>query len=439
MDVSVGSGSSQVAGEGHPFAAAATSAESSDQALLQAIHKTAAAAMGPLCVVLGVCLLLEGTTHLLADGRPSLLVAAPVSFAIALFTLRARASAVARRAGVWMLVPWASIIVNSATHVFTGSDPTMSLVLGCALLVGVGAMPLTPIAFLIAMATTTLSSAWLAWLVGGATALPAVAGVAVVTWFSRRTRMRAARDELHARALAQALSQREAEVERLDQLASMAAGVAHHANNQLAGILGGASLLAGRFFDDPEAREDIRIIEGSAQALAETIGALRTYAEIGREPERELREFANVDVEDLLDRQQLERSLAPGMRLEIEIADDLPAIRVAPERLRHALTELVRNASDASRVTGASEIRIRAAHRPDGSLELAVHDRGEGMDPDTARRLTNPFRTNREPTRRGLGLSVALATAHMLGGSLDFRRSDDETVVAIMLPATAAV
>ena len=432
-----------IAADRHPMRGAADvsalpSLESSEQTLLRATHKAADAAMGPLCLVLGICLLLEGTSHLLADEEPGLLVVAPISFAIALLVLRARAPAISRNAAAWMLVPWASIIVNSATHVFAGSDPTMSLVLGCALLVGVGALPLTPTAFLIAMATTTLSSAWLAWLVGGVAALPAVGGVAVVTWFSQRTRVRATRDELHARELAQALSQREAELERLDQLADMAAGVAHHANNQLAGILGGSSLLTGRFSDDPEAREDLRIIEDSAQALAETIGALRTYAEIGREPERDLRGCAVVDIRDVLDRQQLERGLASGLRLEIDVADDLPVIRVPPERLLHALTELVRNASDASQVTGASEVRIRAAQRADGAVELSVHDRGEGMDPDMARRLTNPFRTNREPTRRGLGLSIALATAHMLGGSLDFRREHDETIVAMVLPATAA-
>jgi len=411
---------------------------STDEMILAGTHRAAARITGPLCIVLGVSLALEGAAHLAAGDTRTLLIALPIGFAIALAILRWRLAGVAKQAAPWLLLPWAAILASSLAHVAAGSDPTMSLVLCCALLVGVGALPLNPGAFMIAMITTTACSIWLSWAVGGAAAIPAALCVSAVTWFARNTRRRALREDINARELEQALARREAEVERLDQLAKMAAGVAHHANNQLAGILGGANRLGGRLAHDEEAREDLRIIEDSAQALAETIGALRIYAEIGREQLAPSTPYTPVTISALIDQARVESSIADGVDVQVAIETDLPALNVAGDRLAAALSELVRNASDASRVTGADTITVSASRHEDGAIELAVHDRGEGLDPETARRLTNPFHTNREPTRRGLGLSIALATAHMHGGHLDFRREDDETIVAMVLPASAA-
>ena len=82
------------------------------------------------------------------------------------------------------------------------------------------------------------------------------------------------------------------------------------------------------------------------------------------------------------------------------------------------------------------EVFADASH---GSLRFVIQDRGEGMTPETLRRIGEPFFTTKEPgTGMGLGVFLARGLAEQLGGNLTFFSVPGEGTTAVLeLPAAA--
>ncbi len=67
----------------------------------------------------------------------------------------------------------------------------------------------------------------------------------------------------------------------------------------------------------------------------------------------------------------------------------------------------------------AQNIRIRIKEDLEANiLELEVEDDGRGMDPEMARRASDPFFTTRKTRRFGLGLALLREAAEATGGEL---------------------
>jgi two-component system, chemotaxis family, sensor kinase CheA len=201
----------------------------------------------------------------------------------------------------------------------------------------------------------------------------------------------------------------------------------------------------------------VRGIEGIAAAGAD----VRALAPILVDHARELRRLRAavmrarlVRLSDVLERapllvRGLERSSGKQVRLALEVGD-AEVDKAVGERLFPAVVHLVRNAVDhaieppaerrrAGKPEGAT-IRIAAAPRGEGRLEIAVSDDGAGIDVEAvARKAGSPVpRTGRElldliaaagfstlesPTRtsgRGIGMDVVRRiVVSELGGSLE--------------------
>jgi signal transduction histidine kinase len=99
--------------------------------------------------------------------------------------------------------------------------------------------------------------------------------------------------------------------------------------------------------------------------------------------------------------------------------------------LEHALTNLLLNACDASRERGEVEL---GASLKGGQLEIAVSDRGAGIDPNVRARIQPFFSTKAEGT--GLGLAIASEVMRMHRGELRFEdRPGGGTNAVLRLPA----
>ena len=91
--------------------------------------------------------------------------------------------------------------------------------------------------------------------------------------------------------------------------------------------------------------------------------------------------------------------------LQLKLDSDLPDVELSfdPRRLKHVFHNLVANAADAMPDGGVVSFRIRHSGE---CLETLIEDTGEGIHPDIADRLFEPFATYGKKQGTGLGLSI---------------------------------
>jgi signal transduction histidine kinase len=227
--------------------------------------------------------------------------------------------------------------------------------------------------------------------------------------------------QLHAsrRDLEQRVEQRTREVvrtARLAQLGTLAAGIAHEINNPLASIVACADGLLrdpGTTPDDPRVREYLKILHKEALRARDITARLLRFAHQG-EPRHdvvwlgtEVHEVAPMFTHQLAD---------AGVRLEIDVPPQEPAILGDAGEWRQVLFNLLRNALDAS--PRGTRILIRCTTHGN-RVRLVLQDEGSGIGEAQRERLFEPFFTTKPPGRgTGLGLAIVhrIVTAH--GGTI---------------------
>ena len=202
---------------------------------------------------------------------------------------------------------------------------------------------------------------------------------------------------------------------KLQSLGVMAGGIAHDFNNLLVGVLGNVELLESRL--DPNG-EEIRIVErmsNAARRAVELSNQMLVFANSGV-VEREPLELCGLVEEGLDVLNESERA-----RVRVELCTDLPTIRAERTRVLQIVTNLVRNALEASaandgQVTVRTGLHTVTPSELDGArngeaLEpgevpvLEVSDDGCGISPEDLKRIFDPFFSTKFPGR-GLGLGV---------------------------------
>ncbi len=217
--------------------------------------------------------------------------------------------------------------------------------------------------------------------------------------------------------------------QKLESLGLLAGGIAHDFNNLLTGILGNAEVAAETLAPDHAARAMLRDVVDAATQAGLLTGQLLAYA--GRAPTR-------MQLTDLSQRVRetarlLASALPPGVQLELELDETLPAIRADAAQIQQVVMNLLLNAIEA---VGAGEgaVRLRTAAeslaaedtadletgpgwRPGLHVLFEVRDDGRGMDDATRARIFDPFFTTKF-TGRGLGLAGVLGSVRRHGGAL---------------------
>src|SRR5207253_265203 len=109
------------------------------------------------------------------------------------------------------------------------------------------------------------------------------------------------------------------------------------------------------------------------------------------------------------------------------------------EQVRIALTNLLRNAIEASPTEGWARL-VLAPPMPGSPVEVVVEDSGPGPEPAQADHLFDPFFSGRSAGRgRGLGLPIAWRLARLQGGDvrLEPTRPGQPTRFVLTLPRPA--
>lgn len=253
----------------------------------------------------------------------------------------------------------------------------------------------------------------------------AAATVAIAYFIARLQREIRTRDtELDA------ARQRESRNDKLEALATLAAGAAHELATPLSTIAVVARELERHLESSQATSEsisDARLIRTELAHCRQILDRMAGRA--GESVGEGMTEMNPVEV--------IEETLTglPGTeRVEIATAQwpNVPLLvpRVA---LGQALRGLVKNALDASGRDG----KVMISCRPTAlGLRICIEDNGPGMGPETLRRAGEPFFTTKQPGEgTGLGLFLARAVIERLGGALELRSTPGRgTTAEILLP-----
>jgi PAS domain S-box-containing protein len=225
--------------------------------------------------------------------------------------------------------------------------------------------------------------------------------------------------------------------ENLQSLGVMAAGVAHHINNVLAGVLGQADLLLETAEDEPTRQRLMTIVEAAQNGAA----AVRRIKQFAYEQPTET--YERLDLADVVG--DVIAATAPCWTTDreqdqaIQVVAHLESVDVfgGPSDLREAITNVVLNAIDA--LQGGGTIKVELTPREEHAV-LRVTDTGIGMAREVLERVYDPFFTTKplgEGT--GLGLAIAYGIVHRHGGRIEVRSHEGRgTTAEVLLPRTPA-
>ncbi len=202
-------------------------------------------------------------------------------------------------------------------------------------------------------------------------------------------------------------------------LATLAAGLSHELGQPLSAARVGIEGLhylrqLGREPSAEHVNRTLAQVGMSLIAMTQTIEHLRALAG----PDAGAR-LQDVDLTALVEAVLAERDQWLRYR-DVSIAWIPPARAVhaqaEPAGLRLVLVNLLRNAAEAvaGQGEGRRHLRITVGEEP----SVAVHDSGPGIPAEHVRRLFDPFFTTKSGVARGIGLSLAQASAKRMGAEL---------------------
>ena len=236
--------------------------------------------------------------------------------------------------------------------------------------------------------------------------------------------------------------QRLREVEKMEVVGRLVAGVAHDFNNLLTGIMLYCDLLIGGLDPGSSLHRHAEEIHMAGEQGAALIQQLLAFS---RQQPVEPRILCLNQVVDC-SRNLLKRLLGDKIELRFDLGTKLGNIKMDPAQVQQVLFNLVLNARDAISETGTIVVETgncgfvpNAAAVPNAAIQgamLAVMDTGCGMSEETRARLFEPFFTTKSPGRgNGLGLATVHNIVKNAGGTIQVEsKPGNGTTVRVLLP-----
>lgn len=215
--------------------------------------------------------------------------------------------------------------------------------------------------------------------------------------------------------------------QRLENLGTLAGGIAHDLNNVLAPLLMGVQLLSTSVTGDKE-QKWIDAMQLSIKRGASLVKQILSFAR-GVEGERRLMDVRGLMGEiETIAKETFPRSI----QLRTQVSSGLWPVSGDFTQLYQVLLNLCVNARDAMPHGGSLTLKAenvtleeQYAHRQDHAgpgayVLLSVSDTGTGMPANIIEKIFDPFFTTKEVgTGTGLGLSTAMGIVKSHGGFLD--------------------
>ncbi len=239
------------------------------------------------------------------------------------------------------------------------------------------------------------------------------------------------------------------QMQRLEAVGQLTAGVAHDFNNLLTVVLGNIGLI--------EERLNAARVDGK---LAQRLSYMRAAAERGAKLTDQLLSFSrrqrlqprSLDLNEALKgmRDLMQSTIGGSIEIETRFQKELWPALADPAQLELAVLNLAINARDAMEVGGrltvsTGNVTLGPPLYPEEPaagdyVEVCVADTGTGMNEEVRRKTFEPFFTTKEIGKgSGLGLSQVLGFAQQSSGGVRIEsRPGRGTAVHIYLPRAHA-
>jgi len=212
--------------------------------------------------------------------------------------------------------------------------------------------------------------------------------------------------------------------ERLAALGQLTAGLAHELRNPLGTMKTSAELLArAASKENPIAQEMAGYI---STEVDRTNSIITRFLDFARPQHLRLEP---ADIATILD-----RAIAslPGIEIYKNYSPGIPFVKVDAELLERVFSNLILNAAQASPAGGV--VTVKTQLLDNNQVEVAVIDRGTGIEAKNLESIFNPFFTTK-PEGVGLGLAICSKIVDEHGGHITVESTAGEgSVFHVILP-----
>ena len=225
------------------------------------------------------------------------------------------------------------------------------------------------------------------------------------------------------------------ESERLALVGTMAAVFAHEVANPLSGL--SASLqfvesdLARKQFDVPLLQATVK---GAILEVDRLVSLLNAFRSLSRPQRLDLK---STDLQKLIEELLASEKIAyrnAGITIETNFETGLPAIRIDSGKMRQAVLNLCKNATEAMQEGGRLNVKV---YRSERMVVLEISDNGIGVPHDVD--IFELFKTTKR-SGSGLGLPVAQQIVSAHNGTINYTtKTGHGTTFKVCLPAPSQI
>ncbi len=248
------------------------------------------------------------------------------------------------------------------------------------------------------------------------------------------------------------LEQHLSQLQKVEGLGLLAAGVAHNFNNALQGILGQAAILVNH----PENAALVRQAGNTIMDIVDRSSELTRQLIVFNEKSSGASSSADINTVAMAALAKVQNLFGSGIKIAVTFGST-PKVRAEEEQLVEVIEAIVKNAKESipteAKSTSSITLRTSAVTLRDTEVndlkagyyaKISISDSGRGMPESTKTRCLEPFFTTKEHDpatgvgikTSGLGLSKAFAIVRKLNGGITLESKEGAgTVVSIYLPA----
>jgi len=236
------------------------------------------------------------------------------------------------------------------------------------------------------------------------------------------------------------------QMQRLEAVGQLTAGVAHDFNNLLTVVLGNLEFLE-RLDLDARNQRRLQTMRSAAERGAKLTSQLLAFSRRQRLEPRRI--DLNETVSSMTD--LLQSTVGGSLRLEVRLTPGLWPALVDPTQIELVILNLAINARDASQVGGTLTVEtanVTVAQEPSRPEEpgpgdyvvISVADTGTGMTDEVRARIFEPFFTTKDVGKgSGLGLAQVYGFVKQSGGGIRIdTKVGQGTRIQVLLPRAAS-
>ncbi|MBU1638996.1 MAG: PAS domain S-box protein [Proteobacteria bacterium] len=219
------------------------------------------------------------------------------------------------------------------------------------------------------------------------------------------------------------------QAQKMEAIGTLAGGIAHDFNNLLSPIMGYSELILMDRAADSKVKKRVQEILSASTRAKELVKQILTFS---RRSEQHLAPLLiQPVVKEAL--KLLRSSIPTTIEIQQKIDPDCGAVLADPGQIHQIVMNLCTNAYQAMKggagvvsvslsqeVLTQGDLASRAGLTAGRYAKLVVEDSGEGMDPETLKRIFEPYYTTKGKEKgTGLGLAVVHGIVKKYGGEIN--------------------